>query len=86
MKEENQSALPEIPPAELDEVVVEMIDALKKAGTLYAVGSLKNTLLTPDLKELLLFVGISSKQANNRILFAWTEAIKSNEGWPDEKN
>jgi hypothetical protein len=86
MKEKDPSALPEIAQSELDDVVVEMIDALKKAGTLYAVGSLKNTLLTPDLKELLMFVGISSKQADNRILFAWTEAIKANEGWPDEKN
>ena len=85
-KPEEEVIATEIPPQELDKSVVEMITALKNAGSLYAIGSLKNVKLTIELNELLLFVGISSRQAGNRILFAWTEAIKNNKGWPDETN
>ncbi len=87
MKKENKSEHSiTITAEELDEVVIEMISFLKKSNSLFSLGSLKNTVLTNDLKELLLFVGITSKQVGNNVLFIWTEALTINSsGWPDDK-
>jgi len=89
LKKEKTEQEPPISPTialeELDEIVVEMISVLKKSGSLFSVGSLKNTTLTIELKELLLFVGITSKQVGKNVLFVWTEALNINKsGWPDE--
>ena len=84
--EKNQDTLQEVSPLELYGMVMQMIDALKGAGTPYAGGVIRNTLLTDDFKELLLFVGITAKQVDSNILFAWTETVKSiMERNPDEK-
>jgi hypothetical protein len=66
-----------IPAEELDTFVVSVIEALKDAKDKFAVAKIKNLTITDDMRELFLFVGISSKQVENAALFAWTETVKT---------
>ena len=84
-KQKLESTAEPIAPELLDDFVLDMIEALKGAGDFYAVADVDNLLLTPALEELLLFVGITSRQSGNRTLFAWTEAVKSTGGLNESK-
>lgn len=66
-----------VPMEDLDSFVVIVIEVLKDTKDPFAIAKVKDILLTPPLKELLLFVGITAKQSNNSVLFAWTESVKS---------
>ncbi|MCI4435778.1 MAG: hypothetical protein JHC33_03060 [Ignisphaera sp.] len=74
-----------VAPEQLDGFVMSMIEALKEAEDFYAVAEVENLLITPALTELLLFVGITSKQSGTRALFAWTGAVNSTGGMDDQK-
>ncbi len=66
-------------PELLDGFVVAIIDALKKVKDPYAVAEVKDLMITTPLEELLLFVGITSKQSGTTALFAWTEAVNTSD-------
>ena len=61
---------------QLDGFVVDLIEALKTIDDTFAVAEVSGVLLTTELKELLLFVGITSKQTKESIIFTWTETLE----------
>ena len=61
---------------ELDEFVIALLEALKGVDDTMAVAEVKSILITNELRELLLFVGISSKQIGRDAIFTWTEATE----------
>ena len=85
MKGKKVASSAPVAPELLDSFVLSMIEALKEADDPYAVAEVEHLLITPPLEELLLFVGISSKQSGTRALFAWTEAIKTPGGFNDSQ-
>lgn len=64
-------------PEELDAFVIAIITALKGTEDSSAIAEVKNLLITPALTELLLFVGVTPKQADSSALFAWTEVVNT---------
>ena len=60
---------------QLDEFVVSLLEALKDINDPAAVAEVKDIILTNELIELLLFVGITSKQVGDIAIFTWTDAI-----------
>lgn len=81
---ESHEALP-VPAELLDSFVVSIIDALKKAKEHGSIAEVKDVLITTDLRELLLFVGIVSKQCGTKAQFAWESYLKLGKGGFDEK-
>ena len=68
-------------------IIYWLVKLLFPAGTVtsYAVAEVENLMITPELEELMRFVGISTKQSGTRALFAWTDAVNSTGGINNEK-
>ena len=60
---------------EFDDFAISLIDALKGVDDIFAVAEIKGVLITPELTELLRFVGISCKQMEDKALFGWTDTV-----------
>lgn len=74
-----------VPLEGLDDFVMAMIEALKGAEDPYAVAEVENLMITPELEELMRFVGIATKQSGTRALFAWTDAVNNSPGGLDNE-
>ena len=62
---------------QLDQFTIDLLDALKAIDDVHAVAEVGGIILTNELKELLLFVGITSKQVGTSVIFTWTEALEN---------